>query len=153
MYWMERHVSVRGIAVLDGKLLCVRLKPYFKAADGDYDFWCTPGGGVDMGESLLDAFKREMIEELGVEPKVGRLLYVQQFERNDDKDILEFLFHIENPEDYQNVDITKTTHGPAEIEAIDFVDPKAVRVLPEFLQTEDLEEFINSGQPVRFFRH
>lgn len=137
--------------MLDGKLLCVRLKPYYNAPDGDYDFWCTPGGGVDMGEPLAEAFKREMIEELGVEPKVGRLLYVQQFERNDDKDILEFLFLIENPEDYRDVDISKTTHGPDEIEAIDFVDPKSVRVLPEFLQTENLEEFIASNQPTKFF--
>lgn len=147
---MERHVSVRGIAVLNGKLLCVRLKPYFKAVDGDYDFWCTPGGGVDAGEKLTDAFKREMVEELGIEPKMGRLLYVQQFPRHD-KDILEFFFHIENSEDYLQADPSKTTHGPAEIEAIDFVDPKAVRVLPEFLTTENLEEFIASNQPAKFF--
>ena len=150
---MIRHISVRGIAVLDGKLLCVRLKPYYNAPDGDYDFWCTPGGGLDEGESLIEGVKRELIEELGVEPKVGRLLYVQQFERNDDKEVVEFLFHIENPEDYKNVDITKTTHGPAEIEAVDFVDPKTLRVLPEFLTTEDLEAFIASNEPVRFFTH
>ena len=77
---------------MDGKLLCVRLKPYFKAPPGHYDFWCTPGGGVDEGEPLVEAFKREMIEELGVEPKVGRLLYIQQFSRGDDKDVVEFLF-------------------------------------------------------------
>ena len=150
---MIRHISVRGIAVLDGKLLCVRLKPYFKAPPGHYDFWCTPGGGVDEGEPLVEAFKREMIEELGVEPKVGRLLYIQQFSRGDNKDVVEFLFNIENPEDYRNIDLSKTTHGPDEIEAVDFVDPKAVPILPKFLATEDLEEFVNSNQPVRFFNH
>jgi len=147
---MERHISVRGIAVLDGKLLCVRLKPYFTVEDGDYNFWCTPGGGLDPGESLIEGFNREMIEETGVTPQVGRLLYVQQFPRQG-KDILEFLFHIKNSEDYRSVDLSKTTHGPAEIEAIDFVDPKAVRVLPDFLASENLEEFIASNDPVRFF--
>jgi ADP-ribose pyrophosphatase YjhB (NUDIX family) len=147
---MERHVSVRGIAVLDGKLLCVRLKPYPGAAHAEHDFWCLPGGGVDAGETLLDAFKREMVEELGVEPKVGRLLYVHQFAHSD-KDILEFFFHIENPEDYKNVDLGQTTHGVQEIEAIDFVDPKTTHILPDFLTTEDLSAFIASAGPARFF--
>lgn len=135
---------------MDGKLLCVRLKPYFEAVDGDYDFWCLPGGGVDPGESLTDAFKREMVEELGVEPKIGRLLYVQQFPRHD-KEILEFFFLIENPEDFRDADPSKTTHGPAEIEAIEFVDPKTTRILPEFLTTENLPEYIAGGGPVRFY--
>ena len=149
---MNRKISVRGIAVLDGKLLCVRLKPYPGAIEGRYDFWCTPGGGVEDGERLLDACKREMVEELGAEPKIGRLLYVQQFAlEDDDQDILEFFFHIENPEDYQNVDLGKTTHGEKEIAAVDFVDPASTHILPTFLTTENLPEFIASGGPVRFF--
>lgn len=135
---------------MDGKLLCVRLKPYFKKPDRDYDFWCLPGGGVDDNEPVVEAFKREMVEELGIEPKVGRLLYVHQFHRDDDKDTVEFFFHIANPRDYLNVDINSTTHGPAEIEAVDFVDAKAVRVLPKFLSAEELTAFIESDEPVRF---
>src|SRR5215204_6448396 len=107
---MIRHVSVRGIAMLDGKLLCVRLKPYPGAIAGEYDYWCLPGGGVEDGERVVDAFRREMVEELGVEPRIGRLLYVHQFAKKD-KDILEFFFHIKNPADYKQVDLSKTTHG------------------------------------------
>lgn len=136
---------------MDGKLLCVRLKPYFKAAPEEYDFWCLPGGGVDEGEPLVEAFKREMTEELGVEPKVGRLLYVHQFHRGDNKDIVEFFFNIENPEDYRNIDLTKTTHGADEIEAIEFSDPKNTHLKPEFLTTEDLPGFIAGNHPPKFF--
>ncbi len=148
---MNRHVSVRGIAVLDGKLLCVRLKPYPGAIVGQYDFWCLPGGGADDQEPLLDAFRREMVEELGIEPIIGRLLYVHQFlvkEKN--KDFVEFFFNIENPEDYLRVDLTKTTHGTKEIEKVEFVDPANTHILPEFLSTENLNEFITTEQPVRF---
>lgn len=141
---------MRGIAALDGKLLCVRLKPYPGALMGEYDFWCIPGGGVDEGEALEDAFRREMIEELGIKPKIGRLLYVQQFARKQ-KDILEFFFLIENPEDYLRIDLTKTTHGTKEIEAFGFIDPSTVHILPDFLGTEPLAEFITSNQPPKFF--
>ena len=147
---MERVVSVRGIAFLDDKLLCVRLKPYPGALHAEYDFWCLPGGGVDQDESLLAAFKREMVEELGVEPKIGRLLYVQQF-KDKGREILEFFFHIENPEDYTKFDLSKTTHGQKEIQAVDFVDPATTHILPTFLTAESLAEFIASNNPVRFF--
>ncbi len=147
---MERKIKVRGIAVLDGKLLCLKLKPYPGSAHSERDFWCLPGGGVDEGESLLDAFRREMVEELGVEPKVGRLLYVQQFSHRN-TDFTEFLFLVENPEDYQNIDLTKTTHGTIEIEQVAFVDPKANTVLPEFLAADNLRELVAGNGPVKFY--
>ncbi len=147
---MKREIKVRGIAVADGKLLCVQLTPYNNLSAEGEPFWCLPGGGVDDGEGLRDAMRREMVEELGVAPKVGRLLYVQQFAHKD-IDYLEFFFHIENPEDYANIDLTKTTHGQKEIAALDFVDPKAVRIRPEFLASDDLPAFIASDEPVRFF--
>ena len=34
---------------------------------------------LEMGESLLDGLRREMIEETGVKPEIGKLLFVQQF--------------------------------------------------------------------------
>lgn len=147
---MNRQLKVRGIAILDGKLLCLRLKPYPGSAHFDKKFWCLPGGGVDEGEGIIDAFRREMIEELGVEPKIGRLLYVQQF-AHDGKDFTEFFLHIENPEDYINIDLGNTSHGHIEIEEVAFVDPKASVILPEFLTTEDLPRLITSNQPAKFF--
>lgn len=37
----------------DGKLLCVRLKPYKDHLKRDNSYWCLPGGGLDKGEALI----------------------------------------------------------------------------------------------------
>jgi ADP-ribose pyrophosphatase YjhB (NUDIX family) len=134
---MTRKVTVRGIVLHEGKLLCVKLKPYKDHLKRDNSYWCLPGGGLDDGEALLTGVEREMVEETGIKPMVGNLLYVQQF-AFEGKDYLEFFFHITNSEDYLHIDLTKTTHGMEEIEEIKFIDPAVIRVLPEFLGTEPL---------------
>jgi 8-oxo-dGTP pyrophosphatase MutT (NUDIX family) len=132
---MKRRVAVRAIIVQDGKLLCVRLRQYEGKATSDNDYWCTPGGGVDEGEALIPALKREIIEELGPEPEVGALLYIQQFIHGDTEQ-LEFFFHVTNAGDYADLDLSATTHGAAEIEVVDFVDAGTENVLPKFLRSE-----------------
>lgn len=144
---MIRRISVRGIVLHEGKLLCVRLKAYKEHLKRDNSYWCLPGGGLDEGEALIDGVKREMLEETGVEAQVGDLLYVQQFTHGE-KDYLEFFFHITNTQDYLNIDLANSTHGEVEIEEIDFIDPKTVRVLPEFLATENLAKQA-SGVPAK----
>ncbi len=133
-----RRVTVRGILLYDGKLLCVKLKPYKDHLKRDNSYWCLPGGGLDEGEALVAGVEREMVEETGVKPVVGNLLYVQQFSHGE-KEYLEFFFHITNSEDYLHIDLTKTTHGMEEIEEISFIDPATTHVLPEFLKTEPLD--------------
>ncbi|HET8669749.1 MAG TPA: NUDIX hydrolase [Candidatus Saccharimonadales bacterium] len=145
---MTRRVTVRGVVLHEGKLLCVRLKPYKDHLKRDNSYWCLPGGGLDEGEALIPGVEREMLEETGIEPVVGNLLYVQQFTHGD-KDYLEFFFHITNSEDYLNIDLSKTTHGLEEIEEIGFVDPTASHVLPEFLATESLEKIATADGPTR----
>lgn len=148
---MIRRISVRAVVLHEGKLLCARLKPYRSALKVSKDeWWCLPGGGLDEGESLIDGVKREMIEETGIEPEVGELMYVQQF-FFDDKDYLEFFFHVTNSADYLDIDLSKTSHGETEIADIGFIDPKTKKVLPELLATEDLSAQIN--QPAKFFAY
>lgn len=141
----ERRVAVRGIIFKDGKLLCQKLTAYRR---NDRDFWCTPGGGLDMGELLEQGLRREMIEETGIEPRIGRLLFVQQFTEDGKKEQMEFFFLIENPEDYEAIDLTVTSHGVEEVEQVEFIDPKEHVVLPEFLQRIDLKAYVETVRPV-----
>ncbi len=145
---MIRRISVRGIVLHEGKLLCVRLKEYKDHLKRDNSYWCLPGGGLDEGEALIDGVKREMLEETGVAAEVGDLLYVQQFTLGE-KDYLEFFFHITNSQDYLGIDLAKSTHGEAEIEEIEFINPSDKHVLPEFLKTENITELIETKAPTR----
>jgi 8-oxo-dGTP pyrophosphatase MutT (NUDIX family) len=140
-----RRVNVRGVIFNDGKLFCQQLKPGANKEIRDY--WCTPGGGLDDDESLHDGLRREMIEETGIAPKIGKLLFVQQF-HDGKKEQLEFFFHIENPEDYTVIDLTATSHGELEIAHCEFVDPKTHHILPSLLQSIDIESHIETAQPV-----
>ncbi|HMM62002.1 MAG TPA: NUDIX domain-containing protein [Candidatus Saccharibacteria bacterium] len=142
-----RRINVRGIIYKDGNILCQQLTP---GADGKVrDYWCTPGGGLDAGESLHQGLTREIVEEIGISPKIGKLLFIQQFEggsRNQEQ--LEFFFHIENAEDYQNIDLSITTHGLAEIQDVQFIDPKVHNILPSFLTKIDVKSYVDSTLPV-----
>lgn len=137
---MNRRVAVRAIITFEDKLFCVRLKKYSgRATKDDNNYWCTPGGGVDPGEPLLAALHREIIEELGVEPVIGNLLYIQQF-IHDDTEQLEFFFHVTNARDFLQLDLANTTHGAIEIEKAEFIDPANTTVLPKFLTIEPVAE-------------
>ncbi len=145
---MMKRVAVLGVVVHDGKLLCVKHKSYNKPRIED--FWCIPGGGVDDNEALQDALNREMIEETDIKPDIGGLLYIQQF-KDSEREHLEFFFHITNPKDYLNIDLSKSTHGEIEIAKIDFIDPSKNNILPKFLMTGSLENL--SNQPTKIFSY
>lgn len=146
---MTRRITVRGIIIKDGKIFAQKLKKN----EGKRDFWCTPGGGLDDGESLRDGLYREMIEETGVAPVIGKLLYLQQFAEGDDQEFLEFFYHITNADDYEQIDLASTSHGELEIAEYGFIDPQEHVVLPKFLQETDIMQDIASYSGVKEFSY
>lgn len=147
-----RRVCVRGLIKHNGALFAQRLKNH----QGENDFWCTPGGGVDSLENLHDALRREMIEETGVTPEIGRLVLVQQFgdgipHRHGYVEQLEFFFEITNPQDYFSINLTDTTHGEVEIAEYGFIDPQTTNILPTILHTPAFKEvLVNPAAQVLF---
>jgi 8-oxo-dGTP diphosphatase len=68
----------------DGRVLLV--KPTYKAG------WDIPGGYVEPGESPKQAARREVLEELGIEPPIGRLLVVDWAPHPNEGDKVLFIF-------------------------------------------------------------
>jgi len=61
---MEPRIRVSAILRWQGLvLLCRQEKP-------GKEYWLLPGGGVDSGETLIEALRRELREELGIEADV-----------------------------------------------------------------------------------
>jgi 8-oxo-dGTP diphosphatase len=57
--------GARGIILdQDDRILLCRFE--FNRQDGPAVVWATPGGGVEPGESLLAALRRELDEEVGL---------------------------------------------------------------------------------------
>ena len=144
---MQRRINVRGIIINDqGEIFCQKLTA--NTGKGR-DFWCTPGGGLEMGESLLDGLRREMVEETGVKPTIGKLLFIQQFtdtnpsSKHGVTEQLEFFFSITNWQDYQHIDLEQTSHGVEEVAECGFVDPKTTRILTSYLTEVDLDQLVN----------
>ena len=149
-----RRICVRGVIYKDGKLFCQELKNKDGSGRG---FWCTPGGGLEPGEALIEGVRREIIEETGIEPVVGKLLFVQQYSETKPSgdhrvnEFLEFFFHIENPDDFNDINLETTSHGPIEISRCGFIDPKTNLVLPKFIQTLDIKSYIQNDKPAYIY--
>lgn len=143
----NRRVNVRGIIYREGKILAVRHR---KRDGSSAPYYAIPGGGIDPTESLVDAMRRELMEETAVQAQVGRLLFMQQLQsgRAGFTEELECFFLIENPEDFTSVDLAASTHGAEEIAVCEFVDPAQTTILPKFLTEIDLAHYIDTVRPV-----
>lgn len=76
---MEKQAHIRprvgGICIENDTVLMLKHEPGF----GLPYFWLPPGGGIEMGETMENALKREFLEETGLEIEVGKLLFINQF--------------------------------------------------------------------------
>jgi 8-oxo-dGTP pyrophosphatase MutT (NUDIX family) len=61
------NIRVAGLAFREGHVLVHRAT--------HEKFWTFPGGTAEIGESSVDTLKREMLEEIGHQAEIGRLLW------------------------------------------------------------------------------
>lgn len=95
--------SVKAVIIQGNKLLVLRKK------DLEGAYTVLPGGGQKHSETLHQALRREVIEEIGARVKIGRLLHIREYfsEKHgfalEDRSLhqVEFFFKCKLLEDYQ----------------------------------------------------
>jgi 8-oxo-dGTP diphosphatase len=73
VYGNKVRIRVCGVCWKGESVLMVKHK------FGEKDFWAPPGGGIEFGESIQSALKREFLEETGLQVKVQRFLFGCEF--------------------------------------------------------------------------
>ncbi len=71
---MQLRICVAAIVIQDKQLLVIR-----KRDDDGEAFYSFPCGGQEPGETLEQAVQREVLEEVGSEIQVDRLLFVREY--------------------------------------------------------------------------
>jgi len=105
------------------KLILVRNK--------NANFWYPPGGGWEFDkENILEAGKREVKEEVGIDIEIDRLLYVQEFQES------------KNQKNFETFWLAKYI-GKIDLEHVDLDPNGMVEEIKEFSKDEmkDLEIF------------
>ncbi len=128
---MSRNVSLIILFDKDKRIL---LQHRAKNAERLPDFWGFFGGGIEKGETPEQALVRESQEELDYTPRKPRLLMIQNFEHQNDKNI-KYVF----AEEFDNNIILHQSEGQAmgwysleETKALKMVDHD--RVVIEFIK-------------------
>ena len=66
------RVRVAGILIEDDRVLLI------EHTKNDRSYWLLPGGGVDWGESIEEAIKREFLEETNLTVEIENFLFISE---------------------------------------------------------------------------
>ena len=130
---------VCGILKVDNKYLTVKI--------ADNDFYCLPGGHVELGEDTDHAILREMKEELGFDIKITRLVsIIQNFFKSKDNTIFHELgyYYLVEPVDINLVNLNNYVtmeNDKGKIVRLEFKwftleELQKEKFLPEILKTQ-----------------
>lgn len=131
------RVSVRGILIQDDQLLVIhRIK-------GDREYYVIPGGGVEDHETLIQALKRELLEEVGIQVDV---LNEQPVYTYHDQDSIQYFYVVSYVSGEYGTGSglefkEQVNTNQYLLEFISFKDIKNICLVPEFLKEKLIQDF------------
>ena len=134
---MAEKLSIRPAAIMikDNKLLVVKTRRHGE------EYYLLPGGGIEHGETIEEALKREVLEETGFIVEILKPVYINEYLHEDNRDrrvvnifFLTKILGIDNPAKIDDEIIEVTWVDLERLEQIDLY-PKKLR---EYIK-EDLK--------------
>ncbi len=142
------RVRANGILIHQNSVLLVQLKTPIL----DFPYWMPPGGGVEFGETLQEAVKRELIEETGIRVKVNELWYIHEY-INRPWHAIEFYFKCsyESGEILVGTDPETVNQYILDTAFVAFEEFKRLTIKPDFFKEQLLIDLENpSIKPILF---
>ncbi len=113
--------SVYGVIIKDDKILLSR----------QWDGYAFPGGGIELGEDMHEALGREMLEETGLQVKVGEIVACEnsffKWEEHHWHTILIFLS-------------AEVVGGTLSIDGVEEIERDHIEHLPEWVPLADIKK-------------
>ncbi|GAA4216993.1 NUDIX domain-containing protein [Actinocatenispora rupis] len=145
-----RAAAAAGALFTDAEGRIMMVRPTYK------DYWDIPGGYVEPGETPYEACVREVEEELGIRPAIGRLLVADWAPSERDGDKILFIFNGGQLTDDQRTTIQLQVSELSEYRYLDSGDieqrtlPRLVRRLSHARDAEATGSttYLEHGNPV-----
>ena len=142
-------VGVGGIVLNEGKVLLVR-----RGQQPGYGKWSIPGGMVELGETLTEAIRREVLEECGIEIELADVVAVlERVIRREDERVryhyilIDFLGYWKGGELQPASDILEARWAdPSEMENLEMTD-RTKQVVFEAMGLSEKEGVYYGGGP------
>jgi ADP-ribose pyrophosphatase len=122
IYPVVPRVGVGAITIHQGRILLVK-----RGTEPSRGLWAIPGGTLKLGETLQECAAREILEETGINIKVGKCLYVFDFFEYDDSGKIKFHFVVV---DFAGEYISGQPKGADDAEEARWLKPEELNKLP-----------------------
>lgn len=146
---MRFRNSAKAVIIKDNKLLSI------EKVDEVGPWYLLPGGGQEFGETLIDALKRECMEEVGADVEVGKMILCREYigknhefaETDSDFHQVEFYFYCKLISNINESAATQPDIGQTGVRWLSLTDDKDSRLFPKFLLSalNNVNEFTYYG--------
>lgn len=121
--------SAKAVIIQDDYVLLTKNKD-----DSGY-FYLFPGGGQEVGETLIEAVTRECIEEIGQLVTVGELLYIREY-IGKHHEYAEWDYDVHQVEFYFQCNLNNSSSA-----LINGANPDSMQVGVEWVKLSELESY------------